>query len=94
MRARGVWSILRSEVLGGQYLDILSESSGDESVETALRVIRFKTAGYTVQRPLQLGVAIAGENAEISRLLGDVGLDIGIAFQLRDDVLGVFGIRR
>ncbi|MGC7299746.1 polyprenyl synthetase family protein, partial [Mycobacteroides abscessus subsp. massiliense] len=42
-------------------------------------------------RPLQLGVAIAGENAEISRLLGDVGLDIGIAFQLRDDVLGVFG---
>lgn len=91
VRARGVWSILRSEVLGGQYLDILSESSGDESVETALRVIRFKTAGYTVQRPLQLGVAIAGENPEVSRLLGDVGLDIGIAFQLRDDVLGVFG---
>ncbi|UEA50905.1 polyprenyl synthetase family protein [Mycobacteroides abscessus] len=91
VRARGVWSILRSEVLGGQYLDILSESSGDESVETALRVIRFKTAGYTVQRPLQLGVAIAGENPEVSRLLGDVGLDIGVAFQLRDDVLGVFG---
>lgn len=90
-RIRAVWSILRSEVLGGQYLDILSEASGDDSVQSALRVIRFKTAGYTVQRPLQLGVAIAADNPQISRSLGDIGLDLGVAFQLRDDVLGVFG---
>lgn len=90
-RIRRVWSVLRSEVLGGQYLDILAESSGDESVESAMRVNHFKTAGYTVQRPLQLGVAIAAENPDISERFGQIGIDIGIAFQLRDDVLGVFG---
>lgn len=86
-----LWSQMRTEVLGGQLLDITNESSGDESVTAAYRVMEYKTAAYTVARPLQLGAALSGAEDELSRSLHRIGLDLGVAFQLRDDVLGVFG---
>ena len=86
-----MWSDIRTEVLGGQYLDIVAESSGADSIESAMRVNMFKTASYTVTRPLQLGAAAAADRADIQGVFHDVGTDLGIAFQLRDDVLGVFG---
>jgi geranylgeranyl diphosphate synthase type I len=58
-------------------------------VEAALRIVRFKSAKYTIERPLQLGAALAG--SEAVEALSAYGLPLGIAFQLRDDVLGVFG---
>ncbi len=90
-RVRGVWSDIRTEVLGGQYLDIVAEASGADSIESAMRVNMFKTASYTVTRPLQLGAAAAADRPDIQTVFHDVGTDLGIAFQLRDDVLGVFG---
>ncbi|EGD55847.1 polyprenyl synthetase family protein [Gordonia neofelifaecis] len=91
-RSVGVlWSRMRTEVLGGQLLDITNESSRDESVTAAYRVMEYKTAAYTVARPLQLGAALSGADAALSGSLHRIGLDLGIAFQLRDDVLGVFG---
>ncbi|MGC4934953.1 polyprenyl synthetase family protein [Gordonia sp. DT30] len=86
-----VWSAMRTEVLGGQYLDIVNEVSGDETVESAYRVMEFKTAAYTVARPLELGARMAGAPDELLDDLRSVGHDLGIAFQLRDDMLGVFG---
>lgn len=86
-----VWAAMRTEVLGGQYLDIVNEVSGDESIESAYRVMEFKTAAYTVARPLELGARLAGAPAELITDLRGVGHDLGIAFQLRDDMLGVFG---
>ena len=91
MRISPVWSAMRTEVLGGQFLDISNEVRGDESVEAALRVNRFKTAAYTIERPLHLGAAIAGADADLIEAYRRFGTDIGIAFQLRDDLLGVFG---
>jgi len=91
VRVRRVWSDIRTEVLGGQYLDIVAESSGADSIESAMRVNMFKTASYTVTRPLQLGVASAADRPDVQALFHGVGTDIGIAFQLRDDILGVFG---
>jgi geranylgeranyl diphosphate synthase type I len=90
-RVGPVWAAMRTEVLGGQFLDAWSQASGDESVEAAMRVNRFKTAAYTVERPLHLGAALAGASDELVAAYRGFGADVGVAFQLRDDLLGVFG---
>lgn len=90
-RVRRIWSDIRTEVLGGQYLDIVAEASGVESIASAMAVNTYKTASYTVVRPLQLGVAAAADRPDIQALFHELGTDLGVAFQLRDDVLGVFG---
>lgn len=90
-RVSPVWSAVRSEVMYGQLLDLISQASGAEDVDTALRVNRYKTASYTVERPLQFGAAIAGAQGELVAAYRAFGADVGIAFQLRDDLLGVFG---
>lgn len=90
-RAYEAWRDMRSEVIGGQILDISLEASGDERVESANTVNRFKTAAYTIERPLHFGALIAGAGEETITALRAYGRDIGIAFQLRDDILGVFG---
>ncbi len=86
-----VWADMRTEVLGGQLLDVNGEAGGDESVEAALRINRYKTAAYTVERPLHLGAAIAAADHGLIGAYRTFGTAIGIAFQLRDDLLGVFG---
>lgn len=90
-RVQPVWSAMRTEVLGGQLLDIEAEAGTDESVAAAMRVNRYKTAAYTVERPLHLGAALADADENLIAAYRSFGADIGIAFQLRDDLLGVFG---
>ena len=64
-RVQRVWADIRTEVLGGQYLDIVAESSGAETVASAMTVNTYKTASYTVSRPLQLGAAAAADRPEV-----------------------------
>ncbi len=90
-RVLRVWSDIRTEVLGGQYLDIVAESSGAESIESAMNVNTYKTASYTISRPLQMGAAVAADRPDVQAIFHQFGTDLGVAFQLRDDVLGVFG---
>jgi geranylgeranyl diphosphate synthase, type I len=90
-RVQRVWADIRTEVLAGQYLDIVAEASAAESIASAMNVDLFKTACYTVSRPLQLGVAAAADRPDVQAAFGQFGTDLGVAFQLRDDVLGVFG---
>ncbi len=90
-RAAQPWQAMRVEVLAGQFIDVRTQASGDESAEAALRIDRFKTAAYTVERPLHLGAALAGASAELISAYRAFGAEVGIAFQLRDDLLGVFG---
>jgi geranylgeranyl diphosphate synthase type I len=90
-RVHRVWAEIRTEVLGGQYLDIVAEASAAESIASAMNVDTFKTACYTVTRPLQLGVAAAADRPDVQAVFEQFGTDLGVAFQLRDDVLGVFG---
>ncbi|ASU83362.1 polyprenyl synthetase [Nocardiopsis gilva YIM 90087] len=82
---------MRTEVMAGQYLDMLEQVRGSESVEASLRVMHYKAAKYTIERPLHMGAALAGRSAELAGVYSDYGIALGIAFQLRDDVLGVFG---
>ncbi|HWG93526.1 MAG TPA: polyprenyl synthetase family protein [Mycobacteriales bacterium] len=86
-----VYDEMRAELMGGQYLDLLEQARGGGSVERALRVARFKSAKYTIERPLHLGAALAGADQEVLTGYSGYGLPLGEAFQLRDDVLGVFG---
>ncbi|MFN2517851.1 MAG: polyprenyl synthetase family protein [Jatrophihabitantaceae bacterium] len=90
-RTRRVWDDMRELVMAGQYLDVLVQARGDFSAQDALRVAKFKTSKYTVEGPLHLGAAAAGAPAEVFAVLSAYGLPLGEAFQLRDDVLGVFG---
>jgi len=97
--ARPVFDLMRSEVMAGQYLDVLAQARGlsvstpQESLARARTVLRFKSAKYTIERPLQLGAALATGTADspLAAALSRYGLPLGEAFQLRDDVLGVFG---
>ncbi|PAY24352.1 geranylgeranyl pyrophosphate synthase [Dietzia natronolimnaea] len=90
-RALEPWYAMKTEVLSGQMLDILAESSGATDEETPARVNRFKTAAYTVERPLHIGAALAGAAPDTVTALREFGVAVGQAFQLRDDMLGVFG---
>jgi geranylgeranyl diphosphate synthase type I len=88
---RRVFDQMRQLVMAGQYLDVLVQARAGFSVGEALKVIEFKTSKYTVEGPLHLGAAIAGARPEVFAALSGYGLPLGEAFQLRDDVLGVFG---
>ena len=89
--ARPAWRAMRTEVLAGQYLDVRTQANGDSSPEAALRIDKLKTAAYTVQRPLHLGAALGGADEQLIDTLLEFGGEVGVAFQLRDDLLGVFG---
>jgi geranylgeranyl diphosphate synthase type I len=90
-RARLVFDRMRTEVTVGQYLDVLTQVTADTTVERAGKVARYKSAKYTVERPLLLGAALAGAGPEVEAAYSAFGLPLGEAFQLRDDILGVFG---
>jgi len=112
VRAKAVFDRMRTQLMGGQYLDMLAQAmpvvagarsatdgatgcehggETDEALARALRVICFKSAKYTVEHPLLLGAALAGASPELVAAYSSYGLPLGEAFQLRDDVLGVFG---
>jgi geranylgeranyl diphosphate synthase type I len=82
---------MRTELMAGQYLDLLEQARGGGSVERALRVALYKAAKYTLEGPLHLGATLAGASPELLTRYSAYGIPLGEAFQLRDDVLGVFG---
>jgi geranylgeranyl diphosphate synthase, type I len=94
--ARAEFNRMRTEVALGQYLDILDEQSWQNYPEAELlsrahRVIVYKSAKYSVEAPLAIGAALAGGSLAQVAALREFGLPLGIAYQLRDDLLGVFG---
>ncbi len=86
-----VYDEMRTELMAGQYLDLLEQVRGEYNLANALTVARYKSAKYTVERPLQIGAAAAGASPELQAQLSAFGIPLGEAFQLRDDLLGVFG---
>ncbi len=87
----GVYDLCRSEVIAGQFLDVSVQARGRADVEAAMTVLRYKSAKYSVERPLHVGAALAGAGPGQLADLSRYGLPLGEAFQLRDDLLGVFG---
>ena len=94
--ARAEFNRMRTDVTAGQFLDILDERAWQSFPEPELlgrahRVIVYKSAKYSIEAPLAIGAALAGASAEQISALRHFGLPLGIAYQLRDDLLGVFG---
>ena len=87
---RRLWNELRIEVNLGQFLDVVGTARGEVPLATAERIVEYKTARYTIVRPLQMGAALTGRN-DLEESLGRIGTPLGVAFQLRDDLLGAFG---
>jgi geranylgeranyl diphosphate synthase type I len=91
LSALDVFDRCRSEVIAGQFLDVSVQARGIADVDAAMTVLRYKSAKYSIERPLHIGAALAGGGEEQRRLLSSFGLPLGEAFQLRDDLLGVYG---
>jgi geranylgeranyl diphosphate synthase type I len=85
------FDLTRSEVVTGQFLDVSAQARGTADVDTAMTVLRYKSAKYSIERPLHVGAALGGATDSQIADLTRFGLPLGEAFQLRDDVLGVFG---
>ncbi|WP_405167890.1 polyprenyl synthetase family protein [Nocardia sp. NBC_01499] len=88
---RSTLNALRTETLIGQFLDLSATGRDTADLDVAWRIIRLKTTKYTIERPLQLGAMLAGAGSAQLKTLTDYAIPLGDAFQLRDDLLGVFG---
>lgn len=86
-----VYDMMRTQVMAGQYLDTLEQARPGTRAQASRVVLRFKSAKYTVEHPLLLGGALAGASDDLLDAYARFGVPVGEAFQLRDDVLGVFG---
>lgn len=93
---------MKVELHVGQYLDVWGAATGEMHPGRTATVVRYKTASYSVERPLRLGATLAGiphaapgtagrTAAGRDRALSEFGLAVGEAYQLRDDLLGAFG---
>jgi geranylgeranyl diphosphate synthase type I len=95
-RARPLWSTLARELIAGECLEVLrtggaQADGGAARVRDAVEVARFKTAKYTIEHPLHLGGRLGGAGDALLRTFTAYGVPLGEAFQLRDDLLAVFG---
>jgi geranylgeranyl diphosphate synthase type I len=82
---------MRIELAVGQCADVANDAGAMPDLDTVLDVARRKSGNYTVLRPLEIGAAMAGCDHHLIDTLGAYGGAIGEAFQMRDDILGVFG---
>jgi len=91
LEALGYFDLTRTEVATGQFLDVSAQARATADVAAAMQVVRYKSAKYSIERPLHIGAALAGAAPPVLDQLSRFGLPLGEAFQLRDDLLGVFG---
>ncbi|MFE3518982.1 polyprenyl synthetase family protein [Streptomyces sp. NPDC059166] len=85
------WRGMRSEMIAGQYLDMRAQATGSADPAQARNIAVLKSALYTVERPLVLGASLAAADTRTTDALRSAGRCAGLAFQLRDDLLGAFG---
>ncbi|MET0275211.1 MAG: polyprenyl synthetase family protein [Acidimicrobiia bacterium] len=90
-RVRPLYDELRLELCVGQYLDLAGTASGRRDRAQAEMIERYKSGKYTVERPLHVGAALVDRDRELGESLSAFGIPLGEAFQMRDDLLGVFG---
>ena len=90
-RARYFFDQMKFQVITGEYLDVLGSYKKRLTEEEVLNILEYKTAKYTVERPLQIGAMLAGAEVAILESFTAYGIPLGQAFQLQDDILGIFG---
>ena len=91
VRLHEEWRAMRTEMVAGQYRDLRAQAARSSGVDEALAIATLKSALYTVARPLALGASLAGADDHVLDALRAAGRCAGLAFQLRDALLGAFG---
>lgn len=95
LRSLSIHDEMRVELMAGQFLDIHEQALATQSVARSLKIARYKSGKYTIERPLHFGASLAipekNRREEFTSIFSEYGLPLGEAFQLRDDLLGVFG---
>jgi geranylgeranyl diphosphate synthase type I len=91
IRVLPIFDELRVELMAGQFLDVHEQSLATTDADRSLRVASYKSGKYSIERPLHFGATISGASEQLLEALSHYGIPIGEAFQLRDDILGVFG---
>ena len=86
-----IFDELRVELMAGQFLDVHEQSLATTDPDRSLRVASYKSGKYSIERPLHFGARLSGGSDQLLTALSHYGIPIGEAFQLRDDILGVFG---
>ena len=89
--ASSIFHQMRAELMAGQYLDVLEGALGKSDRSRSLKIARYKSGRYSIERPLIFGATLAGATDTLKDSYSKYGLPLGEAFQLRDDILGVFG---
>ena len=91
-RTLPIYDEMRVELMAGQFLDILEQAQKSTDLDRSIKVARYKSGKYTIERPLHIGALLSEKQTpELLSVLSDYGLPLGEAFQYRDDLLGVFG---
>jgi geranylgeranyl diphosphate synthase type I len=90
-RALPRYDRMRSELAVGQLRDLVNDARRQPALDDVRAVARAKSGDYTVRGPLELGAELAGASPALLGALGQYGFAVGEAFQLRDDLLGLFG---
>jgi len=75
----------------GQTEDIYIENKGKATEKEVLKMYENKTAKYTIEGPLHLGAILAGSDEKLLQVFSEYSIPVGIAFQIQDDILGIFG---
>ena len=88
-----IYAVMRNELMAGQFLDVFEQTQSNFSVERSLKIARYKSGKYSIERPLHFGAALtkSAKLEDFYQIYSEYGLPLGEAFQLRDDLLGVFG---
>jgi geranylgeranyl diphosphate synthase type I len=89
-----IYDELKIELMAGQFLDVFEQTQSNNNLDRALKIATFKSGKYSVERPLHFGAALTTDQShfgEFEHIFSEYGIPLGIAFQLRDDLLGVFG---
>ncbi|WP_298336944.1 polyprenyl synthetase family protein [Ferrimicrobium sp.] len=90
-RARQLYAELKLEVNLGQSLDVSGSFASGTTLAKAERIALYKSGKYTVERPMHIGAALADAYFASTEAVTHFAVPLGMAFQLRDDILGVFG---
>ncbi|MGB6881737.1 MAG: polyprenyl synthetase family protein [Microgenomates group bacterium] len=92
--ARQYFDQMCIEISLGQYLDVLGNQTGNTDIDWVMKVMEFKTARYTVEKPLLIGGSLGGAKPDVLQALSNYAIPLGVVFQIQDDVLGMFGDER
>jgi len=87
-----IYDEMRSELMAGQFLDIHEQTQKTTDLDRSIKIARYKSGKYTIERPLHIGAVLSGKHTpQLLKQLSEFGLPLGEAFQYRDDLLGTFG---